>query len=385
MDRGQFENESLEIKNILNKFNHIGFLDYKEVKKALLINETITNKLDYLKEIKENYFDKYLTVFLSLNEKEQRFQSEILKSIFGNYELWSSLQIQEPIYDEFFRDLENQDTEYQYWFMRFSAEEKFKAKLNSEDYKDMIASSRSEKYIKAELKEINDTIEEVDTLKHRTVRDNKKGDDFIFDWEKSAEDQVSKWCFTDKETELIQIARILDLSYYKENIAKSNIDNLQAEIYFKYILYKEHLERLVKTDSNNEKNLEVKNKENEINIFCAKMELNIPKNHFKRLTTNNSENGKPFLTEKQLDNFIQKEFLGKGKDLLKDKINLIPKGEKLKVQSIFYEFYDIYCFEYFNTNQNQDHFIKVLTNNFVGWDFEKLKGNFKPKTKKRLV
>ena len=245
MDRGQFENESLEIKNILNKFNHIGFLDYKEVKKALLINETITNKLDYLKEIKENYFDKYLTVFLSLNEKEQRFQSEILKSIFGNYELWSSLQIQEPIYDEFFRYLENQDTEYQYWFMRFSAEEKFKAKLNSEDYKDMIASSRSEKYIKAELKEINDTIEEVDTLKHRTVRDNKKGDDFIFDWEKSAEDQVSKWCFTDKETELIQIARILDLSYYKENIAKSNIDNLQAEIYFKYILYKEHLEKLL--------------------------------------------------------------------------------------------------------------------------------------------
>jgi hypothetical protein len=256
MERGQFENESLEIKNILNKFNHIGFLDYKEVKRKLLIIGTITTKLDYLKNIKENYFDKYLTVFLSLNEKEQRFQSEILESIFGNYELWSSLQIQEPIYDEFFRDLENQDTEYQYWFMRFSAEEKFKAKLNSEDYKDMIASNRSEKYFTAELKEINDSIEEVDTLKHRTVRDNKKGDDFIFDLEKSAEDQVSKWCFTDKETELIQIARILDLSYYKENIAKSNIDNLQAEIYFKYILYKEHLERLLKSKTINQKKLQ---------------------------------------------------------------------------------------------------------------------------------
>jgi hypothetical protein len=48
------------------------------------------------------------------------------------------------------------------------------------------------------------------------------------------------------------------LNYYKENIAKSNIDNLQAEIYFKYILYKEHLESLLKADDFVEKTISFK-------------------------------------------------------------------------------------------------------------------------------
>lgn len=121
----------------------------------------------------------------------------------------------------------------------------------------------------------------------------------------------------------------------------------------------------------------------EINIFNRKMKLDIPRNHFKRLTTNKSKNGKPFLTETQLDNFIQKAFLGK--DLSKQKINIAPNGEKLLIQSVFYEFYDSYSFDYFGTQQKQDVFIKLLTDNFDGWIYEKIKGNFKPKTNKRLL
>ena len=128
--------------------------------------------------------------------------------------------------------------------------------------------------------------------------------------------------------------------------------------------------------------IEDKEAEKEINIFHRTMELDIPRNHFKRLSTNNSKNGKPFLTETQLEDFIQKAFLGK--KILSLKINFEDK-EKLLVQSVFYEFYFKNCFNYFGTVQEQSKFIELLTNNFEGWDYKKLKGNFKPKTNKRLL
>lgn len=133
----------------------------------------------------------------------------------------------------------------------------------------------------------------------------------------------------------------------------------------------------VNTSKMSVKNIEVE----ELNIFCKTMQLDIPRNHFKILTTNKSKNGHPFLTDKQLEDFIQKAFLGK--ELPKQIINFAD-GEKLLVQSVFYEFYSNNCFDYFGTLQKQNIFIELLTNNFKGWDFEKLKGNFKPKTNKRL-
>jgi len=121
----------------------------------------------------------------------------------------------------------------------------------------------------------------------------------------------------------------------------------------------------------------------EVNIFNRAMNLEIPRNHFKKLTTNNSKNGLPFLTEIQLENFIQRAFLGKNLPI--QNFNQAPKGEKLLLQSVFYEFYELYCIQYFDSGQVQDKFIVILTNNFHGWNYEKLRGNFKPKTTKRLL
>ena len=120
----------------------------------------------------------------------------------------------------------------------------------------------------------------------------------------------------------------------------------------------------------------------ELNVFCPSMPLSIPKEHFKVLTDKESKNGQPFLTNEQFDLFIERAFCGNA-EIPKQKIN---KGsrEKLLVQSLFYEFYDNYCMEYFSTMQCQDVFIKLLTDNFIGWDFQNVKDNFTPKTKKRL-
>lgn len=44
---------------LLSKYKSIGFLDFKTVNKALSKIDTISEKLEYLKEIKEQYYDKY--------------------------------------------------------------------------------------------------------------------------------------------------------------------------------------------------------------------------------------------------------------------------------------------------------------------------------------
>lgn len=123
--------------------------------------------------------------------------------------------------------------------------------------------------------------------------------------------------------------------------------------------------------------------QNKVNVFCKTMPLSIPQEHFKILTTKNSKNGKPFLTQNQYDIFIKRAFLGEN-HLQKLKFNQAPKGEKLKIQYLFRQFYKNYGFEYFNTGQTQDIFIKLLTENFIGWDFKNVKNNFKTKPKKLI-
>lgn len=142
---------------------------------------------------------------------------------------------------------------------------------------------------------------------------------------------------------------------------------------------------------NIERNQDVPDKENEthfpekeINLFCKSMPLALPKEHFgvftRKLSVNNNL---PFLTDLQFDNFILKAFMGNN-TVPKQKFNMKPRGEKLLIQSVFYDFYSNYCMDYFSTSQCQDNFIRLLTENFEGWNFENVKNNFTPKIKRRL-
>lgn len=141
--------------------------------------------------------------------------------------------------------------------------------------------------------------------------------------------------------------------------------------------YNRNYEIIDSQKSNNEP------EQDEVNVFRETMPLSIPKEHFKVLTVKNSKNGKPFLTQDQFDTFINRAFLGKF-DLPKLKFNQAPKGEKLKIQYLFRQFYENYCFEYFDTGQTQNVFIALLTENFTGWDFKNVKDNFKTKPKKLI-
>jgi len=117
-----------------------------------------------------------------------------------------------------------------------------------------------------------------------------------------------------------------------------------------------------------------------INLFCKSMPLNIPRDHFKIFTENNRKNGKPFLTSDQLDSFIERAFCGNNL-LPVQKINYDLKGEKIKIQNVFYAFYCNTVKDYFQTDNCRDNFIRLLTDNFTGWDFDKVKKNFSKHTK----
>ena len=110
------------------------------------------------------------------------------------------------------------------------------------------------------------------------------------------------------------------------------------------------------------------------------MPLSIPKDHFKVFTENNSKNGRPFLTVEQLDAFINKAFCG-NQSIPAQKLNNDLKGETIKIQNVFYVFYCNTVKDYFPTDNCRDKFIRLLTDNFTGWDFDKVKINFSKHTK----
>lgn len=118
------------------------------------------------------------------------------------------------------------------------------------------------------------------------------------------------------------------------------------------------------------------------NIFQKSMPIELAVSHFKKLTENNSKNGRPFLTEEQLDVFIKKAFCGVP-DLPKQTFNEAPKGDKSKIQYVFREFYDA-NYDFFGTGQVQDKFIKLLTVNFTDWDFKNVRNNFSKIPKKTI-
>lgn len=180
-----------------------------------------------------------------------------------------------------------------------------------------------------------------------------------------------------------------DFGVWKERYNASNEQTL------KYIAkYYAHAELLDAFPDNDEKYEEVeelinvlgacvtKSKAKIINTFCNSMPLNIPKEHFKVFTISNSKNkNSPFLSIEQFNSFIEKAFTGKT-ELPKQTFNLAPHKEKLYIIKRFYEFYLIAVKDFEKTSQCKEKYIKLLSDNFINWDYEQIKNNFGNKVKR---
>lgn len=121
---------------------------------------------------------------------------------------------------------------------------------------------------------------------------------------------------------------------------------------------------------------ELKKNEKE-NLFCPGMDLDIPRKHFKIFTLFKNSSGDPLLTPNQFELFIDRAFCG-NMDIPKLEFNSENKWKK-KIELEFSDFYSLNCLKYFGTTKVKRLFIKLLTDNFNGYDYNTVRNNFMPK------
>lgn len=119
------------------------------------------------------------------------------------------------------------------------------------------------------------------------------------------------------------------------------------------------------------------------NSFCRAMPVSAALEHFRKLVTNNSMNGKPYLTEQALNAFIQRAFYGDA-NVAKQTINFNPAKERGIIIALFHQFYTIGCNEWEPNTQCQQKYVKLLVDNFNGWDLNKVKNNFTKRPKRTI-
>ncbi|WP_291915000.1 hypothetical protein [Chitinophaga sp. CB10] len=110
------------------------------------------------------------------------------------------------------------------------------------------------------------------------------------------------------------------------------------------------------------------------NVFCRQMPISEVKAHFLKLTRS-AKNGKPFLAEEQVYQFIARAFGGNDK-LPKQRINY-GHGEKRLVISLFAEFFTTASREYEPSAHCKLKYIKLLSDHFEGWPEKQVQENFK--------
>ncbi len=114
--------------------------------------------------------------------------------------------------------------------------------------------------------------------------------------------------------------------------------------------------------------------EQSVNHFCADMPLDVAIDYFKVLTTKLNRKNEPLFTESQLNQFIDKAF--KNKDKIQKLIANIGNREQKKVKEIFYTFYASPKLKAYVGIPDRDEYIRLLSDNIVGFDFDNLKNNF---------
>lgn len=115
------------------------------------------------------------------------------------------------------------------------------------------------------------------------------------------------------------------------------------------------------------------------NVFNPPIHIETARKHFIQLAETNSRNGKPFLSVKEVDEFISRAFTGKP---FTEKLTINERYEKAEVIGLFHLFYkdcDTYQTRKGKIDPNATHkkYIQLLTNHFDNWTFEKVKDNFR--------
>jgi hypothetical protein len=186
-----------------------------------------------------------------------------------------------------------------------------------------------------------------------------------------------------------EAARKAKIQYYDDDnkwieYRRKLINNNDAKNVERLVLLSNSDDALNNKIQSNGKSTSGETKNTKCTSFSDKLDLNIAIEHFKVLTTRVSKlNNEPFLTEEQFHTFIDVAFRS-GKRKKKIRFNKKPKGEKQLIVKLFYEFYSSTYEELFGFQKVRDKYIKLLSDNFLGFEFDSLKNNFNKNTKGSL-
>lgn len=186
-------------------------IDLTQISNEIRQKPTITKKLDYWNGIRKQYSE-----------------TELLKSLNGTPTKYAPLFIPEPIFKECFDDA-LKEPEFTYWLLEYFAQFRF------EILKEQINLEKKEKspfakiHIEAELKEIKDFQDKVDSL--------------ILKKEIDCDKYYTHSAYANE----IEYVRIKE-GYYKEKTLynPNAMGDRTVEVYARYILLKEYLDKLIK-------------------------------------------------------------------------------------------------------------------------------------------
>lgn len=391
------ENKEHEIKGVRHELNTISTNNYTVDLQSFTNNKFIGK----LWKLNIDFIEENLRNARQFNASEQEIKNvlEILKEKtstidkldylknnplkFSSQPPITSLQIPKSIYNHFFTNAEK-DIQFNYWFLKYNAQIYFETILYNDDFKKKLNSELKRNYVDTELTQLNKEEDKAKSL--------------------LAENKIDPYAeFPNPEyINEIELLRILDSKFYKENVLYNvhTIGNKAVKMYAKHKIFKPFLINKIKpitnvSDSNKIDYLDTTNiNEEEIytkesilklknNLIPSQEMLEIPFNFFVFLTTEKNRNGLPYLQEKDLLIFLKNGFHDINST---NKITLnTATREQVRITYFFHQFMQwSQQKDYEDSSQNVDKYLKLLTKNFKGFDFNKIKPNFNNKPAKPI-
>lgn len=121
-----------------------------------------------------------------------------------------------------------------------------------------------------------------------------------------------------------------------------------------------------------------KTEEKYFTSFCPAMPIEFPTEYFSWFLRQKSKNGKPYLTQEELDNFIEKAFMGT-KNIEKIRINF-AWGEKAIIIDKFFQFWQLSKEKTYEKSKTRKKYISLLADNFQGFSNKVVADNFRGET-----
>jgi hypothetical protein len=183
-------------------------------------------------------------------------------------------------------------------------------------------------------------------------------------------EETAKLFQRNPKRDYFELTKYYEINYRNLNRGQFSVKDLEG---LRDLVYQFKVEQPAATESPKTETVEEKKVE-KIKIKFNGMDFERAKQYFTPLYLAKNKLKQPFLSNENLEVFIQKCLVEDKKLETKLKLNF-NHGEKAFIINVFHKFYTDSQGEYENSN-SVDKYIQLLTDNFEQFVFEKIKRNF---------